>query len=176
MGDFEHRRAALAGAVAEHLLARGLGEAGLRALARAAGTSDRMLLYYFRDKDELLAEALGIVARRAIEALTAAVPEGTRLGEAALTLRLAEALRDERWGAPTRLWIEVAARAGRGEEPWRGTAGALAGAVAAWIEDRLVEAERVRAPRVQALLDGAAILEAAGRPDLVRAALGQAAK
>lgn len=52
----------------------------------------------------------------------------------------------------------------------------LAGAVAGWIEDRLVEAEQARAPRVQALLDGAAILEAAGRADLARAARGQAAK
>ena len=50
--------------MADHLLAEGLGAATLRPLAAAAGTSDRMLLYYFNDKDELLSATLHRVAER----------------------------------------------------------------------------------------------------------------
>jgi AcrR family transcriptional regulator len=175
MGEFEDRRAALAGAVADHLLVEGLGDSGLRALARAAGTSDRMLLYYFRDKAEVLEAALDLVAERALAALDAEGPGG-RVSEAELLGRLAATLHDPRWGAPNRLWIEVSARATRGEEPWRSAAGRLLGRVSDWVAARLPEGEEARAARLIALVEGAALLEAAGRPDLARAALDQGAK
>ena len=50
------RRGELLDRMAAHLLAHGLEGANLRPLARAAGTSDRMLLYYFADKEELFAQ------------------------------------------------------------------------------------------------------------------------
>mgnify|MGYP000446911998 CR=1 FL=1 len=40
--------------LAGHLLASGLARTSVRQLAAAAGISDRMLLYYFRDKAEAL--------------------------------------------------------------------------------------------------------------------------
>ena len=42
--------------LAGHVLAHGLGEASLRPLAKAAGTSDRMLLYHFGTKEALIAD------------------------------------------------------------------------------------------------------------------------
>ncbi|MCB0035085.1 MAG: helix-turn-helix transcriptional regulator, partial [Anaerolineales bacterium] len=42
--------------IANHLLAEGLNKTGLRLLAEVAGTSDRMLIYYFGSKDALLDE------------------------------------------------------------------------------------------------------------------------
>jgi AcrR family transcriptional regulator len=41
--------------LADYVLAHGLTASSLRPLARAAGTSDRMLLYYFADKDAVMA-------------------------------------------------------------------------------------------------------------------------
>ena len=52
------RQAQLVEQIAEHLLAHGLADCGLRRLAEVAGTSDRMLLYYFQSKDALLAAVL----------------------------------------------------------------------------------------------------------------------
>jgi len=43
--------------LAAHVLTHGLGQASLRPLARAAGTSDRMLLYHFGSKEALMADA-----------------------------------------------------------------------------------------------------------------------
>lgn len=68
------RRHELLEKTAEYLLANGLGGSSLRPLAKAIGTSPRMLLYYFGSKDALLRDAL-VEARRqqqtSLRALTA---------------------------------------------------------------------------------------------------------
>ena len=48
------RREVVIERLAAHLLEHGLSRTSLRQLASAAGESDRMLLYYFADKAELL--------------------------------------------------------------------------------------------------------------------------
>lgn len=50
----EEQRARVEVALAAHLLDHGLAQTSLRELARAAAVSDRMLLYYFTDKAEVL--------------------------------------------------------------------------------------------------------------------------
>ncbi|MCA3736058.1 MAG: TetR family transcriptional regulator [Phenylobacterium sp.] len=65
--------------LAEHLLATGLARTSVRQLAAAAGVSDRMLLYYFRDKAEALGEAMGHVVAQLGGRLEAALPAGARM-------------------------------------------------------------------------------------------------
>ena len=60
--------------VAEHLLRTGLAEASLRQLAAAAGVSDRMLLYYFDDKTEVMSAAMGRIAADMVGRLEEAIP------------------------------------------------------------------------------------------------------
>ena len=69
----EDRREAAIERMADHLLAEGLGAATLRPLAAAAGTSDRMLLYYFTDKDERHRHLLARIAARMIVQLDSAI-------------------------------------------------------------------------------------------------------
>jgi AcrR family transcriptional regulator len=64
------RRAELLGAVTEYVLEHGLAHLSLRPLARAVGTSPRILLYHFGSKEELVASALR--EARAREAATMA--------------------------------------------------------------------------------------------------------
>ena len=45
----DERRAKIVEKLARHVLRAGLGGTGLRRLAAVAGTSDRMLLYYFEN-------------------------------------------------------------------------------------------------------------------------------
>ena len=58
------KRSDLIEKLADHILADGLLNASLRPLAKAVGTSDRMLLYYFKDKDELIEAVLDHIAAR----------------------------------------------------------------------------------------------------------------
>jgi AcrR family transcriptional regulator len=69
-GDRGRRAELLAGATA-WAVDHGLGGLSLRPLARALGTSDRMLVYYFGSKDELVAA----IAAEAADALAAAMPQ-----------------------------------------------------------------------------------------------------
>ncbi|MER5539427.1 TetR/AcrR family transcriptional regulator [Streptomyces mirabilis] len=50
--------------VREYMIRNGLSDLSLRPLARALGTSDRMLLYYFGAKERMVAEALALDERR----------------------------------------------------------------------------------------------------------------
>ncbi|MFD5639525.1 TetR/AcrR family transcriptional regulator [Streptomyces sp. NPDC127077] len=58
------KRRELADRVRAYLVRNGLAELSLRPLARALGTSDRMLLYYFGTKEGMVAEALALDERR----------------------------------------------------------------------------------------------------------------
>ncbi|MFB6436435.1 TetR/AcrR family transcriptional regulator [Streptomyces sp. NPDC056411] len=58
------KRRDLLAQVRAYLRHNGLANLSLRPLARALGTSDRMLLYYFGTKEQLVAEALSIDERR----------------------------------------------------------------------------------------------------------------
>jgi AcrR family transcriptional regulator len=73
------RRNELLAALADHVLAHGIGELSLRPLAAAAGTNARMLLYHFRSKEELVEAVLGECARRRGDVLAGA-PAGAFLG------------------------------------------------------------------------------------------------
>src|SRR6202034_1512844 len=85
------RRQAAIERMADHLLLEGLGAATLRPLAAAAGTSDRMLLYYFADKDDLLSATLHRLAARMTAQLDEAIPIGR--------LRSFPVLLEEVWAA-----------------------------------------------------------------------------
>jgi AcrR family transcriptional regulator len=69
------RRRELLELVADDLAEHGLPEFSLRRAARSAGTTHKVLLYYFSSADDLLEQAIGLLRRRRIEkALTAAQP------------------------------------------------------------------------------------------------------
>lgn len=60
----ETRRAEIIERLTDHVLAHGLSASSLRPLAKAAGTSDRMLLYYFKDKAEIISAVLQLISAR----------------------------------------------------------------------------------------------------------------
>src|SRR5215208_7512748 len=63
------RREELAEAATDYAIEHGLIGLSLRPLAQALGTSDRMLLYHFRDKDDLVATILRSATSRSARGL-----------------------------------------------------------------------------------------------------------
>ena len=59
-----------------HFRRTGLSQISLRQLAAAGGISDRMLLYYFADKAEVLAATMAQIAAEIAAQLDAALPIG----------------------------------------------------------------------------------------------------
>jgi AcrR family transcriptional regulator len=73
----EARRRELLARVTDEVQAHGLAEFSLRRAARAAGTTHKVLLYHFRDADDLLAQAVAQLRTRRIEGGLAAALDGS---------------------------------------------------------------------------------------------------
>lgn len=173
MKDHDIRRQALLERMADHVLAAGLRGASLRPLAAAAGTSDRMLLYYFADKDELLAATLGLIAQRLVGLL-----ESSWASEAPYedVLHGICGILDSPAIKPyMRLWLELAPFASRGDEPFRAIAQQICDGFFSWCASRLhVDREAERIPMAALLLgtvEGLVLLNAIGRSGTADAAL-----
>jgi AcrR family transcriptional regulator len=156
------KRREIADKAADHLLTVGLRGASLRPLAAAAGTSDRMLLHYFSDKEELVGAALDQVASRLLAVLRDAAPEPQPFAE--LVPRLAVLLREPGFRPYFRVWIELGAASTGGEVAYRSQIRAIATAfqdwVAAAIADVRPERRVVLAAMAMAVVDGCALLDA----------------
>lgn len=161
-------------ALEAHLLKTGLSQSSLRQLAAAAGISDRMLLYYFADKAEVLARVMERLAGGMAQRLGAAIPEGTRLSAAALTARAARIVIDPEFLPYMRLWLEAVAAAARREEPFVEISRQVTHGFLEWIEERLAPGPAVsgggRAAAILALVDGLVLVDiAAGHEHALRA-------
>jgi AcrR family transcriptional regulator len=112
------RREELAEAATDYALEHGLIGLSLRPLAHALGTSDRMLLYHFGDKDDLVATILRTTVARSAQGIRE-LPASRDLRSAVLEL----------WRAVTtgpqercqRLYVEAAALGLFGREPYATT-------------------------------------------------------
>ncbi|MEV6171382.1 TetR/AcrR family transcriptional regulator [Streptomyces sp. NPDC051954] len=148
------RRDGLAVLATDYVLDHGLIGLSLRPLAAAIGTSDRMLLYHFADKDDLVATVLRISNDRSVQSVRS-LPKARSVRTAVLAL----------WQVSTsdasdrchRVYVEAAALGLLGHEPY---VSVVREANERWVEalaDHLITAgcTRARAKRAVALLDAA---------------------
>lgn len=167
------RRATILDALADHVLAHGLSASSLRPLAKAAGLSDRMLLYYFKDKAELIGATLETVAARQMAMLGASV--GPPLPLPALRRRLADTLLDAASWPYMRLWLEAAALAAQGDAMLGAIGERIGRAFLAWgaaqIDADTPEQRARDAARLLLSVEGMVLLKCIGMEDVARLAL-----
>lgn len=174
MSEHEDRRAAILERLADHVLAEGLDASSLRPLAKAADTSDRMLLYYFKDKAELIEAILAVVSQRLMVLLMAeAAPEPLPLER--LRARLAGVLlADELWPY-MQLWLEIASGAARGDPIYKDVGERIGRGFYAWAAAQLAspttEARERDAARLLTAIEGMALLKALGMADVAEKAI-----
>ena len=109
------RRAELAEAATDYALTHGLIGLSLRPLAAEVGTSDRMLLYHFASRDDLVATVLRTSNDRSVEAIRAMRPSRD-VRRAVLDLwRVTTA---EPLDRCQRMYVEAAALGLLGREPY----------------------------------------------------------
>ena len=154
----------------DHVLAHGLAHASLRPLAQAAGTSDRMLLYYFADKDALLAAVLGRLAERMAAVLERAGPIAPLPPDQLLEALWARS-RSPELAPYTTVMIELAAASMRQGGPYAVAVEQITRHFLAWLTARLDIAEdgaggdseaEAAAYDLLAHLDGRLLLDAIG--------------
>jgi AcrR family transcriptional regulator len=171
--DSGQRAAHLAGAV-EHVLREGVATLSLRPLAAALGTSDRMLLYYFGTRDDLLAEVLDAVGEQLRTGLTAALPGGP-VPPGRLLAALWASLERSGAQAHVRLYLEVSGLAARGRQPFTGLARRVAEDWLSWVGPHLDvpgDERAAAAAGLLAALDGVLLVDAVAGRERATAAAG----
>jgi AcrR family transcriptional regulator len=160
--DRRARRAELIPKIADVLLERGVAQIPLRELAQRLGTSDRMLLYYFDDKADLVRCSLDEVNMRLAAGLAGAFAREKSspadLIAAAMPLLISTAM------APhMNVWADISARGGRGEAPFEDIARSTVDLWLRWLEERLDvepgESVKDAAAAILTIVEGARLIE-----------------
>jgi AcrR family transcriptional regulator len=148
------RRQQLLELATDYVLEHGLIGLSLRPLAAEIGTSDRMLLYHFADKDDLVAAVLTACTDRSVAELRALppVPDVRRA-----VVALWSAMTSDQLDRCQRVYVEAAALGLFGREPYVST---VRGANQRWmaaLTEQLVAAgaTQARARRAVVLMDAA---------------------
>jgi AcrR family transcriptional regulator len=169
----------LDGAVA-WTIEHGLADLSLRPLARSLGTSDRMVLYYFGTKDDLVAAVVDQAADGLAGALELVLPELSR-SPTAFVEGIWGLLTDPAAQGIVDLFLELFVLTRRRGEPYRSAATRV---IDRWLELAApalvamgVPARRAPGTVAAALaqLDGGILLQAAGATDAQLAAVRKAA-
>ncbi len=148
------RREELLAAVTDHVLHEGLIGLTLRPLAAAIGTSDRMLLYHFDNRDALVSAVVAEVTARSTAAVRA-LP--TAPSVRAAVNRLWVAYQEEPLFSCQSVYVQAAATGLIGREPYLTDARASNARWSAAIADYLVRsgAPKSRVERIVTLVDSA---------------------
>ena len=169
MAKAENRRTALLDKLADHVLTHGLSASSLRPLAKAAGTSDRMLLYYFPDKGAVIAAVLEVVAARMVMLLDARTAAGPLPYDVLRSKLLGIVFADDLWPY-MRLWLEMASLAAHGDPVFRAVGEQLGRGFLAWGAAQLDSADdatrEVEAAKLLVAIEGTLLLRSVGLGDV----------
>lgn len=166
MGRRHSKQEILQGAL-EAALADGLSRLTFGRVAKRLGISDRMVVYYFPTKDDLIAEVLVALGGQVQEALGRAfahpAADHRELARAAWPV-LATPAADPVFA----LFFEANGLAAAGHEPYRSVVTALVTAWVEWLVPHLQgtpAARRAEAEAALALIDGLLLLRQLGGPE-----------
>ena len=148
----------------QHVLTTGLSQTSLRQLAAAAKVSDRMLLYYFKNKSDVMTQTLVSAAGVMAKELNDILREEEKLSVQELMRKGLEITQSEAMQPYMSLSLQIAAKAHQREEPFLSSAKLIISGFILWIEARLETIDPVKRRReailILALIDGLAVLSA----------------
>lgn len=158
----------------EYVLAHGLADASLRPLAKAAGTSDRMLIYHFKTKDGLVAELLQHLAVEFRQVLDDALPERRAPSVRKLMQDVVKVIRQPNNDRYIRIWMEIVVTAKGGSPVHAEIARGIVDIFMMWIARRLPASTSDQTATLSlffALINGMYMLDAVGRSDIADKAI-----
>jgi AcrR family transcriptional regulator len=168
------RFAALLDMLADHVLSEGLSASSLRPLAKAAQTSDRMLLYYFNDKAAVMYAVIEHVMLRLVAVMEA--QKTAKLLPLDLLQKELSAIvcADILWPY-MRLWLEIASLAARGDSFYRAVGEQIARRFLEWGSAQLdspnAEQHRTDAAKLLVTIEGMVVLKSVGLDDVLNRAV-----
>lgn len=163
---------ALLAALAGHVLESGLNTASLRPMAAAAGTSDRMLIYHFGSKDNLIGELLKFLAAEMATGLDALLPPRPLESEAALVAQIVELMRSEKFRPYVRVWFDIVSASAQGHVAHREAGKAIIEIYLDWVALRHPNG-KAGAPFTLTFIEGILVMDAVGQAHLADIALAR---
>ena len=145
-------KADLLAAMAAHVRHTGLAGASLRPLARAAGTSDRMLIYHFGTKAKLIAALLDRLASEMLGAMNAILPATPAESDAALAAEIIALFRTPTFQPYRRIWLDILSGAASNDKVHRDIARRILAGQVDWIIARLPEGTHNPTSQAKAML------------------------
>ncbi len=127
--------------LASHVLQHGMGGASLRPLAKAAGTSDRMLIYHFGNKEQLVSDLLRHIAGVYSAALDAGMGEERATTRQQCAARILAQGREPMMQPFMALWWEIVAGAARGKAGYREAGESMMSELLEWLESQMPEGD-----------------------------------
>ncbi|GAN90403.1 transcriptional regulator TetR [Gluconobacter frateurii M-2] len=162
--EVRSRKAQITSALADLALKEGIATLGLRSMAAKVGTSDRMLIYYFETRDQLIVDVLEQVSTR-LSALLLRIDDGSRSSPGQFLMRVLVMAHDPEIAPFMTLWTEVIARGARGETPYDRIGPGAVKSWTDWIDSKLEPSpdhiDTGRAAALLSIVEGAVLLEMA---------------
>lgn len=146
-------------ALADYVLRHGIATASLRPMAKAAGTSDRMLVYHYGSKAGVMEAALTEIARRNVQSLEAALPP-VPLPAKDLMAALGMVAQSGVFDQVFAVFFELAAMSLRGDEAAKAIGHPAVAHFMDWTKARLTDPER--APELLGAVEGWGVLKGLG--------------
>lgn len=160
--------------LAVHVLEHGLGKASLRPLAKAAGTSDRMLIYHFGNKQQLISDLLSHIAAIYAAGLAAVLEEDRPATRQQVLARIIAQNRAPEMQPFMALWWEIVAGSARGIAGFREAAQRMVDELLGWLETQMPADDpdpAAGARYLLVLIEGALMLSAVGHARTAREGL-----
>lgn len=160
--------------MAAYVLDHGFAAASLRPLAKAAGTSDRMLIYHFKSKDALMVEVLTTLADEFTAMLDGTLPKESAPSHRALLEDVLSLVRSESALTYIRVWREVTTLAAMEQQAFIETGMVVIQRFIDWLACRMpVDDENVigSAEAMLTVIEGVHVMDALGRSDVVEHAI-----
>ncbi len=160
--------------LAAHVLEHGLGGASLRPLAKAAQTSDRMLLYHFGNKETLIRELLAYIAGVYSAALDMALRDTRPLTRQECFDRVLAQGKQPMMQPFMVLWWEIVAGSARGLPGYAEAAEEMITKQLDWLQSQMPEDDPDPAGGARyllTLLEGTLMLGVIGHADTAREGL-----
>ncbi len=157
--------------LAAHVLQHGLGGASLRPLAKAAGTSDRMLIYHFGNKRQLIVDVLDFIAQSYASALDSAVGKRRAASRKATLTRILTETRKPQMQPFMVLWWEIVAGCAREVPGYREAAHKIIKQLLDWLEKEMPANDpdpRGGARYLLTLIEGSQMLSMVGHARVAR--------
>jgi AcrR family transcriptional regulator len=169
----EKRKHELIEGMSAYILSNGIQSASLRNLAKATETSDRMLLHYFKDKEELLTVVLSSISKDLMLMLDNAKME--KRSFSSIVRYLYQMMKEPEISPYMKVWLELIAIASKKENPFYPIAKEICDSFYTFYKEVIQEDEGMTREQMAAIalivVEGIALLESLGCDDLILEAI-----